>query len=142
MAALDAGPRRAIRVDSRSFADRTLNPGRTTAKGHKSRRMQIVVWLDCVFPFGVGIGIGIESRIRQPDGAFAIAADADGHAYVTGAISAMWPEGTFPLGVHSTERPQRCDRDQRRRGALVTSHRVLRIFVVENDCGFSFRPDS
>lgn len=32
------------------------------------------------------------------DAAFAISADAKGCAYVTGAISASWDDGTFPLG--------------------------------------------
>jgi hypothetical protein len=36
------------------------------------------------------------------DAAFAITADADGNAYVTGAITAGWDEGTFPLGFQPT----------------------------------------
>jgi hypothetical protein len=43
------------------------------------------------------------------DAAFAIAADADGHAYVTGAISARWPQGTFPLGFQPTPGGGRMD---------------------------------
>ena len=36
------------------------------------------------------------------DGAFAVAADAQGNAYVTGAITASWDSGIFPLGFQPT----------------------------------------
>ena len=36
------------------------------------------------------------------DAAFAVAADMDGSAYVTGAIRANWDPGTFPLGFQPT----------------------------------------
>jgi hypothetical protein len=36
------------------------------------------------------------------DGAVAIAADAEGSAYVTGTIAASWDAGTFPLGFQPT----------------------------------------